>query len=104
MPPIVNVPFVELDVTFETVGNCVSYDSDVVELAVFVFPAVSVNAPLATETDPEPLCVFDVGVNTTVYDVPETAVNEESVPPLNVISPTTKLAEVSDNVKVSVEA
>ena len=28
---------------------------DVVELAVFVFPAVSVNAPLAIETEPEPL-------------------------------------------------
>ena len=97
------MPFVELDVTFETVGNWVSYESDIVELAVFVFPAVSVKAPLAIETEPVPLCVFAVGVNTTVYDVPETAVNDESVPPLNVMSPTTKLAEVSDNVKVSVE-
>jgi hypothetical protein len=97
------VPFVELDVTFETVGNWVSYESDVVELAVFVFPAVSVKAPLATETEPEPLCVFAVGVNTTVYEVPETAVNEDNVPPLTVMSLTTKLLDVSDNVKVSVE-
>ena len=64
---------------------------------------MSVKAPLATETEPEPLCVFAVGVNTTVYDVPETAVNDDNVPPLTVISPTTKLLDVSDNVKVSVE-
>ena len=70
---------------------------------MFVFPAVSVKAPLAIETEPEPLCVFAVGVNTTVYDVPETAVNDDNVPPLTVISPTTKLLDVSDNVKVSVE-
>lgn len=66
MPPSVNVPFVELDVTFETVGTRVSYVIVVVELAVLPFPAASVNAPLATDTEPEPLCVFAVGVNTTV--------------------------------------
>ena len=50
----------------ETVGACVSYVIDVVELAVLLLPAASVNAPLATDTEPEPLCVFAVGVNTTL--------------------------------------
>ena len=80
-----------------------SYVIVVAELAVLLFPAASVNAPLATDTEPEPLCVFAVGVNTTVYDVPDTAVNNDSVPPLNVISPSTKLLEVSDRVNVNVE-
>ena len=53
--------------------------------------------------EPEPLCVFAVGVNTTVYDVPETAVNDDRVPPLNVTSPTTKSVEASDNVIVNTE-
>ena len=98
-----NVPFVELDVTFETVGTCVSYDSDVVELAVLLLPAASVNTPPATETEPVPLCVFAVGVNTTVYDVPETAVNDDRVPPLKVMSATAKSVEASDKVKVNVD-
>jgi hypothetical protein len=46
--------------------------------------------------------VFAVGVNVTVYDVPEPA-NDDSAPPLTVISPTTKLVDTSDNVNVSVE-
>ena len=75
----------------------------VVELAVLLFAAESVNAPSATDTEPEPLCVFAVGVNTTVYDVPETAVNDDRVPPLNVMSPSTKFVEVSDRVNVNVE-
>ena len=49
----------------ETVGACVSYVIVVAELAVLLFPAASVNAPFATDTEPEPLCVFAVGVNTT---------------------------------------
>ena len=73
------------------------------ELAVLLFAAASVNVPSATETEPEPLCVFVVGVNTTVYDVPETAVNDDNVPPLKAISPTAKSVEVSDKVKVNVE-
>ena len=80
-----------------------SYVIVVAELAELLFPAASVNAPLATDTEPEPLCVFAVGVNTTVYDVPETAVNEDNVPPLNVMSPTTKSVEASDNVMVNTE-
>ena len=75
----------------------------VAELAVLLFPAASVNAPLATDTEPEPLCVFAVGVNTTVYEVLETLVNEDSVPPLNVTSPTTKFVDASDNVIVNTE-
>ena len=80
-----------------------SYVIVVAELAVLLLPAASVNAPLATDTEPEPLCVFAVGVNTTVYDVPETAVNDDRVPPLNVTSPTTKSVEASDNVIVNTE-
>jgi hypothetical protein len=86
-----------------TEGTCVSYVIVVVELAVLLFPAVSVNLSAATDTEPEPLCVFAVGVNTTVYDVPETAVNDDRVPPLNVMSPSTKFVEVSDRVNVNVE-
>ena len=80
-----------------------SYVIVVAELAVLLFPAASVNTPLATDTEPEPLCVFAVGVNTTVYDVPETAVNDDRVPPLNVTSPTTKFVDASDNVIVNTE-
>ena len=80
-----------------------SYVIVVAELAVLPFPAASVNLSTATDTEPEPLCVFAVGVNTTVYDVPETAVNDDRVPPLNVTSPTTKSVEASDNVIVNTE-
>ena len=80
-----------------------SYVIVVAELAVLLFPAASVNTPLATDTEPEPLCVFAVGVNTTVYEVLETLVNEDSVPPLNVTSPTTKFVDASDNVIVNTE-
>ena len=74
----------------------------VAELAVLLFPAASVNPPLATDTEPELVCVFAVGVNTTVYDVPEPE-NDDNVPPLNVMSPTTKLVEASDKVNVNVD-
>ena len=49
-----------------TEGTCVSYAIVVVELAVLLFPAASVNLSAATETEPEVLCVFAVGVNTTL--------------------------------------
>jgi hypothetical protein len=75
---------------------------DIAELAVFVFPAASVNTPLATDTEPEPVCVFTVGVNTTVYEVPEPE-KDDKVPPLNVMSPTTKSVDASDNVIVRVD-
>jgi hypothetical protein len=35
-------------------------------LAVLVLPAVSVNTPAATETEPDPVCMFAVGVKITV--------------------------------------
>ena len=79
-----------------------SYVIVVAELAVLLFPAASVNLSAATDTEPEPLCVFAVGVNTTVYDVPE-PVNDDKVPPLAVMSVTTKLVDASDNVNVNVE-
>ena len=66
-------------------------------------PAASVNLSKATDTEPELVCVFAVGVNTTVYDVPETAVNDDNVPPLTVMSPTANVVDVSDNVMVNVE-
>ena len=65
-------------------------------------PAASVNLSKATDTEPELVCVFAVGVNTTVYDVPEPE-NDDKVPPLNVMSPTTKLVEASDKVNVNVD-
>ena len=80
-----------------------SYVIVAAELAVLPFPAASVNLSTATDTEPEPLCVFAVGVNTTVYDVPETAVNDDRVPPLKVMSLSTKFVEVSDRVNVIVE-
>ena len=80
-----------------------SYVIVVAELAVLLFPAASVNLSTATDMEPEPLCVFAVGVNTTVYEVPETAVNEDRVPPLKVMSPSTKFVEASDRVNVNVE-
>ena len=85
-----------------TEGTCVSYAIVVVELAVLLFPAASVNLSAATETEPEVLCVFAVGVNTTVYDVPE-PVNDDRVPPLTVMSPSTKFVEASDKVNVKVD-
>ena len=87
----------------DTVATCVSYVIVVAELAVLLFAAESVNAPSATDTEPVPLCVFAVGVNTTVYDVPETAVNDDRVPPLKVMSATAKSVEASDKVKVNVD-
>lgn len=74
----------------------------VAELAVLLFEAASVNVPRATETEPEPLCVLAVGVNVTVYEVPE-PVNDDSAPPLTVMSPTAKLVDASESVNVSVE-
>ena len=85
-----------------TEGTCVSYAIVVVELSVLLFPAASVNLSAATETEPEVLCVFAVGVNTTVYEVPEPE-KDDNVPPLNVMSPSTKFVEASDKVKVNVE-
>ena len=74
----------------------------VAELAVFEFPAASVNVAPATEMDPEPVAVSAVGVNTTEYTVDDVAVNDESVPPETVMSSTAKVLDASDSVKVMV--
>ena len=70
--------------------------------AVLLFPAASVNVAPATEIEPVPACVLDVGVNTTEYTVDDVEVNEESVPPETVTSPTTKSVAASESVKVMV--
>ena len=84
------------------VGRAVSYAIDVAVLAVLLLPAASVNAPAPTEMDPEPEFVLVVGVKTTEYTVDDVVVSGDSVPPEKVISPTTKVVEASDNVKVIV--
>ena len=76
---------------------------DDVELAVFVFPAASANAPIATEIAPVPDCVLAVGVNTAVYTVDDVADIDASVPPVAVASPVTKFVDGSDKVNVNVE-
>ena len=68
-------------------------------LAVFPFAAASVNTPAPTEIDAVP-DALDVGVNVAVYVVPE-PLKPDNVPPETVTSPTRKLVEASDNVKVS---
>jgi hypothetical protein len=52
--------------------------------------------------DPEPVAVSAVGVNTTEYTVDDVAVNDESVPPETVMSPTAKSVAASDSVNVMV--
>ncbi len=97
-----SAPADEVTESDDTVATCVSYVIVVVELAVLLVPAVSVNVPSATETEPVPDCVLAVGVNTTVYEEPEPA-NDDNVPPLTVMSPTANVVDVSDNVMVNVE-
>jgi hypothetical protein len=99
---VLSTPADDVTDSDDTVATCVSYVIVVAELAVLLFEAASVNVPSATETEPVPLCVFAVGVNDTVYEVPE-PVNDVSAPPLTVMSPTTKLVDASDNVNVSVD-
>ena len=70
--------------------------------AVFEFPAASVNVAPATEIEPVPACVLDVGVNTTEYTVDEVVVSAPMVPPETVISPTAKSVAASDSVNVMV--
>ena len=56
---------------------------------VLSFPAASVNAPAATDTEVAP-CPF--GVNVAVYFTVVTAVNALHVPPVSVMSVSTKSA------------
>jgi len=74
----------------------------VAELAVFEFPAASVNVAPATDIDPEPVCVLALGVNTTEYTVEDVVVSAPMVPPVTVMSPTTKSVDASDSVNVMV--
>lgn len=73
-----------------------------VELAVLLFPASSVNVAPGTEREPVPACVFVVGVKTTEYTAEDVVVSDPMVPPETVISPTAKVLDASDNVKVIV--
>jgi hypothetical protein len=61
-----------------------------------------VNLAAATEIEPVPDCVLVVGVNTTEYTVDDVAVNDDSVPPDTVMSPTAKSVAASDSVNVMV--
>ena len=81
------------------VGTTVSYAILKVVLAVFPFAAASVNTPAPTEIDAVP-DALDIGVNVTVYVVPE-PLNPDNVPPETVMSPTRKSVEASDNIKVN---
>ena len=69
-------------------------------LAVLPLPAVSVNALDPIEIDAVP-AESAVGVKVAVYDVPDPE-KLDSEPPDTVMSPTTKSADVSDNVNVIV--
>jgi hypothetical protein len=65
-----------------------------VALAVFPFPVASLNAPAEIESEPLNALLLFVGVNNAEYVVPE-PVNPLSEPPETVMSPTTKLLDVS---------
>ena len=84
----------EVPVTTGAFGASVSMVSDSVELAVFPFPAASLNAPAAIEIAPLNALLLPVGVNKAEYVVPE-PVNPLSEPPETVMSPTTKLLDDS---------
>lgn len=86
----------------DTVGAAVSYVMDSELEAVLLLPAVSVKVPNATETVPVPDWVLVVGVNNTEYTVDDVVVSVPIVPPVTVISPTTKFDEAFESVKVIV--
>ena len=78
-----------------------SYSITIVLDVVLLFPAASLNLPVATEIQ-DILTKSAYGVNTTVYEVPEPA-NDDNVPPLAEISETSKLDDASDKVNVNVD-
>jgi hypothetical protein len=86
----------------KTDGAPVSYEIDVVLLAVLLLPAVSVNREVTTERVPEPEFVFAVGVNTAEYTVDDVEVRVPMLPPATVMSSAAKLDDASDSVKVIV--
>ena len=65
-------------------------------------PGVSVNLALATEIEPDPDCVFVVGVNTTEYTVDDVVVSVPILPPVTVMSSAAKSDDASDSVNVTV--
>ena len=69
--------------------------------AALSLPSASVNVAPATEIAPVPVCVFVVGVNVAVYEVPlpERLPME---PPVVVTSVATKFVDVSESVNVIV--
>jgi hypothetical protein len=85
-----------------TVGRDVSKLNVIAVLAVFVLVAKSVKTPAPTDRDADPEFVLAVGVNTTVYTDDDTDVKDDNVPPDTVMSPTTKSADASDKVTVTV--
>jgi hypothetical protein len=84
----------EVPVTTGALGARVSMVSDSVELAVFPFPAASLNAPAPIEIDPLKALLLFVGVKSAEYVVPDPA-KPLSEPPETVMSPTTKLLDDS---------
>ena len=71
--------------------------------AVLSLPTVSVNVAASTEMLPVPESVFDVGVNTAEYTVEDVVVSAPMLPPETVMSPTAKVEDASERVKVLVE-
>ena len=65
-------------------------------------PSVSVNVAPATEIEPDPDCVFVVGVKTTEYTVDDVVVSVPMVPPEMVMSSAAKVDDASESVKVIV--
>jgi hypothetical protein len=86
----------------DTVGAPVSYEIEVVLLAVLLLPAVSVNREVTTERVPVPEFVLVVGVNTAEYTVDDVVVRVPMLPPVTVMSSAAKVDDASDSVKVSV--
>jgi hypothetical protein len=80
----------------------VSYEIDVVLLAVLLLPAVSVNRVLATKRVPVPAFVLAVGVNTTEYTVEDVVVRVPMVPPVTVMSSAANVDDASESVNVIV--
>ena len=86
----------------DTVGAPVSYEIEVVLLAVLLLPAVSVNREVTTERVPVPEFVLVVGVNTAEYTVDDVVVRVPMLPPVTVMSSAAKVDDASDSVKVIV--
>ena len=69
---------------------------------MFSFPGASVNFAAVTEMEPEPDCVFVVGVNTAEYTVDDVVVRVPMLPPTTEMSSAAKSDDASDRVNVMV--